>query len=62
MRTAGRPVLAFTRTLEELRRDCEHLADAQPATLGERIPEPQWQLAHGPRARGLRVLGSLGGT
>ena len=47
--------LAFTRTLEELRRDCEHLADAQPATRNERIPEPQWQLAHGPGARGMRV-------
>ena len=57
----GRPVLTFTRTLEELRRDCEHLADAQPATRDELIPEPQWQLAHGPGARGLRVLGSLWG-
>ena len=53
---AGRPVLAFTRTLEELRR--EHLADAQPTTRDERIPEPWWQLAHGPDTQGLRVLGS----
>lgn len=30
-------------------------ADAQRATRGERIPEPQWQLAHGPGARGMRV-------
>jgi hypothetical protein len=51
--------LAFTRTLEELHRDCEHLADAHPATRDERIPEPQWQLAHGLGARGLRVSGPL---
>jgi hypothetical protein len=53
--------LAFTRTLDELRRDCEHLADAHLATRDERIPEPQWELAHGPGARGLRVSGPLWG-
>lgn len=54
---AGRPVLAFTFTLEELRHDCEHLADAHLATRDERIPEPQWHLAHGPGARGMRLPG-----
>lgn len=54
--------LAFTGTLDELRRDCEHLADAHLATRDERIPEPQWQLAHGAGARGLRFLGSRWGS
>lgn len=42
----GRPVLAFTRTLEELRRDCEHLADAQPANRDDREPRLHPELAH----------------
>jgi hypothetical protein len=36
----GRPVLAFSRTLEELRRDCEHLAE-HPGTVDNPIPERQ---------------------
>jgi hypothetical protein len=46
--------LAFTRTLDELCGDCEHLADAQPRTRDEPIPEPRWELAHGAGARGMR--------
>jgi hypothetical protein len=46
--------LAFTGTLDELRRDCEYLADVHLFTRDARIPEPQWQLAHGAGVQGMR--------
>jgi hypothetical protein len=41
---SGRPPMSFSRTLEELRRDCEHLAE-HPATHGDPAAEPRLEPA-----------------
>jgi hypothetical protein len=51
-----KPVLAFSRTLDELRRDCEHLAAHPDTPRDERVPEPRFELARG-GVQGMRVPG-----
>jgi hypothetical protein len=53
---SGRQPVNFSRTLDELRQDCEHLAE-HPLTHTEPAPSPRLELAHGAGARGLQWEG-----
>lgn len=49
----GRQPVNFSHTLDELRQDCEHLAE-HPLTHTEPAPSPRLELAHGAGAQGLQ--------
>ncbi|MEK6275989.1 MAG: hypothetical protein AABM30_11735 [Actinomycetota bacterium] len=51
---AERPVIAFSRAIEELRGDCEHLATLADTPRDNREPQPRFELATGGVA-GMRV-------